>query len=148
MDWIPQKKTEKHIEKMTDNKTLFPTTFATEKEEIKSLKNELDEKDDKIIELLEEQKKLRKENKALNFQVDAIDKQATDLCLKNTKLKEENKMVKIQRDGGREKQKRLDFAIKKLNEENKKHEDRVKYLEDLVGLGQIEHLEKMRDNDE
>jgi len=163
-------------------------------EENKKLKEELDESNDKTIELIDEKKKLRKENK---------------------ELQEENKMVKIQRDGGREKQKRLDFAIKELKEqlkkggqahmkdkkaydtnlkireseldekdeeneklkeqnrlmmvahtktlkrrnwdqserdrlrkENKKHEDRVKYLEDLVGLGQIEHLEKMRDNDE
>jgi uncharacterized coiled-coil DUF342 family protein len=119
---------------MTDNKTLFPATFATEKEEIESLKNDLDEKYDKIIELLEEQKKLRKENKELKEEVDVRKGISEIRHAAHTRVLKRRNWDQRERD--------------RLRKENKKHEDRVKYLEDLVGLGVIEHLEKMRDDPE
>jgi len=119
---------------MTDNKTLFPATFATEKEEIESLKNDLDEKYDRIIELLEEQKKLRKENKELK-------EQNRLMMVAHTKTLKRRKWDQTERE-------RLRKAVATLRVVLSEALGHPKDLEDLVGLKVIEHLKKMRDDPE
>ena len=141
-------------------------------EENKELKEELDESNDKTIELIDEKKKLRKENKKLEAKADHWEEEHSTLWLsvfgalndggygatstgqivsfirdiikENEELKEAKNLLTVAHTKTLKRRKWDQSERDRLRKENKIHEDRVKYLEDLVGLGLIEHLEKMK----